>query len=235
MLTKKQIDRQELVNNSIQDLLNKLSGKELERNPNHIETVREAVKEVITSNLNLMSCSEFYPKAITKVTIKRDPSPSNPREEWDNLGTMVCFHKRYKLGDKHGMSLEEAQVFQKREDIIALPLYLYDHSGITMKTSSFNDRWDSGYVGFIYVTKEKIRKDYNWKVITKERRAKIEEYLRAEVKTYDQYLVGDVWGFETEEDSCWGFYGDYQDKSLEELVLEHVGVKAEDAKIVWEG
>jgi hypothetical protein len=233
-LTKEQIDRQELVDNSVQVILNVLSGKDLEKNPEHIEAVREAVKDIIVNKLNLMSSKEFYPQAITKITIERDPSPSNPREEFDNLGTMICFHGKYKLGDKHEMSREEAQTFQKRKDIIALPLYLYDHSGITIKTTSFNDHWDSGCVGFIYITKEKARKEYDWKVITKERRAKIEEYLRAEVKIYDQFLVGDVWGFETDDDSSWGFYGDYQDKSLEDLVLEHVGVKAEDAEIVWE-
>src|SRR6187402_3409459 len=29
-----------------------------------------------------------------------DDDPMSPRE-WDNIGTMVCFHKRYTLGDKH--------------------------------------------------------------------------------------------------------------------------------------
>ena len=51
--------------------------------------------------------------------------------------------------------------------------------------------------------------------------AKVEEYLKNEVEIYDQYLTGDVYGFdlvkvstcdeghEHEEsiDSCWGFYG----------------------------
>jgi hypothetical protein len=170
----------------------------------------------------------------TKVNIKRDSDPCNPREEFDNLGTMVCFHSRYNLGDKHEMTIEEARTFQKRENIIILPLYLYDHSGITIKTTPFNDEWDSGCVGFIYITKEKVRKEYGWKIISKKRREKIEEYLRSEVKTYDQFLTGDVWGFETEKDSCWGFYGDYKDKSLEENILEHTGLKAENVEIIWE-
>jgi len=36
-----------------------------------------------------------------RATIMYDPEPVNPRE-WDNLGTMVCFHKRYNLGDEPG-------------------------------------------------------------------------------------------------------------------------------------
>ena len=26
--------------------------------------------------------------------VVHDDEPINPREEWDNFGTMVCFHKR---------------------------------------------------------------------------------------------------------------------------------------------
>lgn len=31
--------------------------------------------------------------------IRQDECPGNPREEWDNLCLMVCFHRRYTLGD----------------------------------------------------------------------------------------------------------------------------------------
>ena len=33
-------------------------------------------------------------------TLYFDPEPTSPREG-DNLGTMVCWHSRYNLGDKH--------------------------------------------------------------------------------------------------------------------------------------
>lgn len=46
------------------------------------------------------------------------------------------------------------------EDKVAiLPLYLYDHSGLTMSTSDFGDRWDSGCVGFIYMDKATAMKE----------------------------------------------------------------------------
>jgi hypothetical protein len=41
-----------------------------------------------------------------------DDEPINPREEWDNFGTMVCFHKRYTLGDEHHYDSAE-EFFQK--------------------------------------------------------------------------------------------------------------------------
>jgi len=34
-----------------------------------------------------------------ELKIEQDTDPMNPRTDWDNLGTMVCFHKLYDLGD----------------------------------------------------------------------------------------------------------------------------------------
>jgi len=143
----------------------------------------------------------------------KDEDSSNPRTESDNLGTMICFHRRYSLGDTHSLSVEEAKKIEESDDNISLPLYLYDHSGITMNTTGFSCGWDSGKVGFIYVNKEQIRREYSWKKLTTDRIEKIEEYLRNEVKTYDHYLTGDVYRYETKDadgeviDSCCGFYG----------------------------
>ena len=42
---------------------------------------------------------------------------------------------------------------------VVLPLYLYDHSGITMScdlTYPYNDRWDSGQVGWIYASHQRV-------------------------------------------------------------------------------
>lgn len=160
-------------------------------------------------------------------------SANNPRN-WDNLGTMVCFHRRYNLGDKHdydhndykGWS-EMFKAIEKNEDaLIILPLYLYDHSGITISTSPFDCQWDSGQVGFIFVSKEKVRKEYNVKRISPKIAEKALSVLEGEVKTYDQYITGDVYGFKVineegdEEDSCWGFFGD---DIKENGILDHVG------------
>lgn len=103
----------------------------------------------------------------------------------------------------------EAEFFRK---YIALPVYLYDHSGITINTTGFSCSWDSGKVGYIWVSKEDIKKEYGWIRITKQREEKIKTYLEGEIETFDQYLTGDVYGFEFEddegnEDGCWGFYG----------------------------
>jgi hypothetical protein len=40
--------------------------------------------------------------------------------------------------------------------VVVLPLYLYDHSGLTISTSPFSCRWDSGQVGYIHTTFEQV-------------------------------------------------------------------------------
>lgn len=102
---------------------------------------------------------------------------------------------------------------------IALPLYLYDHSGITMSTGSFGCKWDSGSVGIIIMKRSVVDSEFNGDEDA------AYKFLESEVKVYDQYLTGDVWGYVAEErcsevcsecsrcedwnevDSCWGFYG----------------------------
>jgi hypothetical protein len=167
------------------------------------------------------------------VNIIRDEMPFNPRKEFDSLGTMVCWHSRYNLGDVDGSkeynSPSELVSYLQRERCIALPLFLYDHSGITMSTQPFSCPWDSGQVGWIFVEREKVYKEYSAKRITKTIREKVVRILQQEVKTYDDYLTGEVYGYEVLKggetvDSCWGFYGrDHEKSGLMEAVLETVG------------
>ena len=152
-----------------------------------------------------------------RLSIHLDDNSESPRE-WDNLGKMVCFHKRYELGDMHDYA--DPEDFKPEEHAVCLSLYLYDHSGITMSCKPFGDRWDSGQVGWVYCDVADIVKEYGSD--TPENRETAEKVLRGEVKTYDTYLRGDVYGFVLEKadkcgecghtewehvDSCWGFYG----------------------------
>jgi len=150
------------------------------------------------------------------IFIEPEDSANSPRDD-DNLGTMVCFKGHFYLGDKHDFkTTEEFEKFWKRTKAVALPLYIYDHSGVTMNTTGFSCPFDSGQVGWIYITPEKIRKEYSWKHLSKKRRETVAGYLKAEVNTFDQYLTGDIYGIskitdpegkELEEGSVWGFYG----------------------------
>lgn len=221
--------------------------------------------------------------------IEQSDYADNPRE-WSNLCTMICWHRHYDLGDKHTYDGiedffqtlckevinkgydETAELYWqdmykmlKESDLILIKaINMYDHGGITVSTSNcypYNDYWDAGIVGFIYVTKKTIfdegcclcEKDENGDYILIEHkhenapstyshkriptteenwREVADHYLEGEMKTYDQYVRGDVYGYkltkkviqqdkcphcgeviseyedEEEVDSCWGFYGD---------------------------
>ena len=160
-----------------------------------------------------------------------DENPQNPRTYNDNLGTMVCFHRRYQLGDAgHGIrSPQEAIAFEKsiRAPGAVLPLYLLDHSGITMSTTDFRDRWDSGKVGFIYITAKKLEAE----CILPE---KAEELLKAEVEVYDYFLRGECYGYTIETptgeeiDSGWDYYGM---KDVESAVEEALAARAKGVAV----
>ena len=108
----------------------------------------------------------------------------------------------------------------KKEHIV-LPLYLYDHSALAMSTDSFIGRavhaeWDSGQVGWIYVSKEDIRAEYQVDRITPSVREQAENRLKDEVRIYDAYLRGECYGYELYKngeltDSCWGFVGSFDE------------------------
>lgn len=152
----------------------------------------------------------------------------NPRTDCDNLGTIVCWHRNYNLGDEQPsedpsewLSNLACEVVNAPDDIpdkhkkailksrvLYLPLYLFDHSGITISCEPFSCSWDSGQVGYIYVTRDDVIEEYGeW---NDETIAKAREVLQAEIQVYDMYIRGDVWMYRIEangeELECLGGY-----------------------------
>jgi hypothetical protein len=156
------------------------------------------------------------------IEIHVDESPVNPRADFDNATTIVAFHRRYNLGDKnHGYNSSdfnswdelEARIVHDHKPTIILPLYMLDHSGLTISLNDFHDKWDSGIIGLCYLTPQKIRECYMVKRITKQIKERAEKLIQCEIETYDQYISGQVYGYVTKDangtqlDSCWGYYG----------------------------
>lgn len=178
-----------------------------------------------------------------------DEQPSeDPTEYLDNLAGLDDIKARidtvidhfWNRQDWYGLETRLNNYLDKKrkgalQDYIVLPLYLYDHSGITMRCSSpFSCPWDSGDVGFIYMSMDQARKE--WTGTDDEIREAATRYLTGEVETYDQYLTGDVWGYTIERvtldedgdemdrehvESCWGFYGYDCCKEEAEAQAEH--------------
>lgn len=156
---------------------------------------------------------------MAKFEMWQDVGAESPRQ-FENFGTMVCFHNRYSLGDKTdyvasdflGWADMREGILSDNPKAVILPLYLYDHSGITMNTTGFNCAWDSGQVGFIFAPYDRICAEFKIERITAKIRNKVMDMLRSEVETYDQYLSGEVFGFTLEDDdgeetSVGGFFG----------------------------
>lgn len=141
--------------------------------------------------------------------ILRDDDPPSPAE-WDNLGQIAYSSNNYTLGTECVSQdrLQEIADGIKDGSLIGLSVYAYVHGAATISTSPFSCSWDSGQSGFVYCTKKQAREEWGDDYEVNARRV-----LRGEVKTFDQYLRGDVYGYTItdkdgdEVDSCWGFYG----------------------------
>lgn len=177
-----------------------------------------------------------------KVNICYDQNGDSPRE-WDNIGKMVLKHRDYDMPCECDINLNECdtieeltkQLKKEYKALVVLPVYMYDHSGISLSTGTqypFNCRWDSSTIGVIFTNEESL-KALGVKTRSKK---KLIEYLKGEVETYSQYLSGDVYGFELIEvskcdkcnevheefiDSCYGYYGsDFKENGLIEAIQE---------------
>jgi len=150
-----------------------------------------------------------------------DDLAEDPRRLGDNLGIMACFHKRYSLGDKHHgicnsdfCSWEEMKehIESKQKAVVILPIYMYDHSGQTISTQAFSCPWDSGQIGYIFTTKERIREWFCKKRITPALIARATAVLENEIHEYDAWMNGNVcmWQINDDKeevvDSCGGYY-----------------------------
>lgn len=129
------------------------------------------------------------------VEIRYDETSYGPRFEQDNLSRLICWHRRYNLGDKHGFGSPDDfkdwwTAYGKGG--ILLPLFLYDHSGITISTQPFSCRWDSGQVGWAYITATKLAEEFP-DLPPDQRLQRGEDIIQTEVDEYDSYLRGEVY------------------------------------------
>jgi hypothetical protein len=155
-----------------------------------------------------------------EIIVYQDSDIGSPRE-WDNVTIMSCFHNNYNLPNETEIETSDFNNWDEMERYILetydieciLPVSMTDHSGLSFYTGVLNG-WDSGQVGFIFMTKEQ-RKERGSFVDPK-------EILEGQIKQYDQWSNGDIYAFKliqfktcgccnhTSEDlidSCCGYYG----------------------------
>jgi hypothetical protein len=133
------------------------------------------------------------------IRIVEDEYDNNPREDYDNLGTIGHWHRRYNLGEldfrKENIHPHEHVARIEKQGGVVLPLGLLDHSGLHLYIGdvphwSDSQGWDSGHVGYIWAEAAKIRKEYGVTRITKKVRDQVTSVLQAEVALLDLSLRG---------------------------------------------
>ena len=180
------------------------------------------------------------------IEVDFDNDPYSPREN-DNITTMICFHKRYNLGDKHDLKSDMfdswQEVIQHIKDTFKVLawkyLHLYDHSGITISTSEFGDRFDSGIVGIVFVDEDKSKALLGEVITDKD---KLDKIIESEVNEYDTYIRGEVYQYKIYEvktcnlgcehteliESCCGFYDESHCIEEAEAIVDNlIGAEAE--------
>lgn len=182
-----------------------------------------------------------------RVEIKYDDDPMSPREN-DNLGTIIGYHGsrsvydvRSENNDKYH-SWEEWRKGELPKDCYYLPVYAYVHGDISLSTGDYNDRWDSGQIGYIYATRPKIREWFNEKLIHKRVKGQVYEALKSEVEEFSNYLNGThyyvnfIWNGEILESSGSHLYSNDMVEDMFEIAPEKFdALKKEVKQVVYSG
>lgn len=179
------------------------------------------------------------------IRLAYDLDPMDPRE-WDNIGVMLFWHGRYGYGDdaktieRAGLTKADPDYYGGWEELlkacgvkesdVVIPVFGYDHGGMTIRAGSYGNwpdiQWDAGQLGYIVCPVERIRYEFDVKRVSAKLRKRVAEILVAEVNTYDQFITGDVFWWETLDedgeriDSCGGYYGAYDDQEREYVMSE---------------
>jgi len=143
-----------------------------------------------------------------EIEIKQDEMAESPNE-WESDNFLVYDHRDFYV-EKKGFNPRdifdyfEEHAFKKvlYQGHFVFMVYAYIHSGVALSLGRngypFNDRWDVSSTGNILIKRQKG-------VWTEAKARKIAEGL---IETWNQYLSGDVYGYNIEQfnESCWGYY-----------------------------
>ena len=122
------------------------------------------------------------------------------------LAQCIARGGKYEDGSRN----DEAAEYVNKYHVFGLEAYI--HSGVCLALSNegqFPDRqWDVSQLGLVFVSKKE------WRIRKKARKAAL-----GLIKEWNDYLSGNVYGYMIEDKEgnesggCWGYYGDYDDKS----------------------
>lgn len=217
--------------------------------------------------------SETVEGLTVEVRVSEHVDENDSPRDWSQIGRMVCWHPDYYLGDAQvtdGDGRGAVRTPFERNDFksmralaryitlvlggrCVMPLYLYDHSGISISVGEPNPfdnprvrsdefgrglGWDTSMVGFIYASEEGITEccgegaEYRTEEF-------LSKALRGEIREYDDYLTGQVYywrvldaeGEQVEDGGpCGGYLGDDGRKAALADGREFAEVEARERK-----
>ena len=139
-----------------------------------------------------------------EIAVYYDDSSESPNDWRDDERFLICDHRDIII-TRDGFDIAHIfEVFQAKNlyaGFFIYPVYAYIHSGGSLSLGRqypFNCRWDSSFVGFVLVKKQKGT--YN-------RETSAREAAEGLIKSWNTCLSGDVYGYDSPAGSCWGFYG----------------------------
>ncbi len=164
--------------------------------------------------MNSLTLDEFNEKSYFKdidgcyISISYDPSPENPFTFYDSLGTYLTWENRHiSPSENHyqtalnftqsALGEEKANTCKTMQDVLqALDqsgyavrgIYRYEHGNVSYalgESNPYGDYWDSGAVGFAFVSPEKLKLEG----MTKEQAIAC---MEGEMKEYSAWANGDV-------------------------------------------
>jgi hypothetical protein len=88
--------------------------------------------------------------------------------------------------------------------LLMLPVYVYEHGGVTMSTGAYSCAFDSGQAGYIYISRKEAR------AAGYKTDAQVYDAMRDYIKYLAALCEGSVYGYTVERDgdivaSCWGY------------------------------
>ena len=182
------------------------------------------------------------------IELWQEEDPENPRDWEENLGIFALFHGKYTLAYEWELvsrralqedcrswgdvinTIKREQKKAKDPVVAWLPVKMYDHSGVwlsdTIERGWFHASWDSGQVGFIFVTRSQVHKLLGWKRLSAAHINKLWDALRQEIKVYGAWLNGDNYGYTVGEDDLeGGFITVAEAQAAAESLVDQMAVK----------
>ena len=145
-----------------------------------------------------------------RLRIEQDLDVQNPFDNDEGLGLFYSGHIHSRETERHLAGQEPDAVI----------LSVYSHSGEYWSVKGemppmMQCPWDMADIAGVWIPNKVLLEELK-DLDAKSRRLRCVEFARQAMKTFNQYLAGDVYGFIIEKykdgeweliDSCWGIYG----------------------------